>query len=79
MALLRLGPLPIVVEPAAPDGGRPLLPIPALVVENGAKTASRPTDAVASLWHRLPAQLRVVVRPLPGGLHHEYRLEEKAA
>jgi putative transposase len=29
--------------------------------------------------HRLPAHLRVVSRPILGGLHHEYRLEAKAA
>jgi putative transposase len=29
--------------------------------------------------HRLPAQLRVVSRPILGGLHHEYRLEAKAS
>jgi hypothetical protein len=29
--------------------------------------------------HRLPERLRVVVRPLLGGLYHDYRLEEQAA
>jgi putative transposase len=29
--------------------------------------------------HRLPAHLRVVVRPILGDLHHEYKLEEQAA
>jgi putative transposase len=29
--------------------------------------------------HRLPAHLHVVARPILGGLHHEYRLEAKAA
>jgi hypothetical protein len=29
--------------------------------------------------HRLPAHLYVVARPILGGLHHEYRLEAKAA
>ena len=29
--------------------------------------------------HRLPAHLRVVTRPILGGLHHEYGLEQKAA
>jgi transposase InsO family protein len=29
--------------------------------------------------HRLPAHLRVVSRPILGGLHHEYRLEAKAS
>jgi hypothetical protein len=29
--------------------------------------------------HRLPEHLRVVARPIPGGLHHEYRLEAQAA
>ena len=29
--------------------------------------------------HRLPAHFRVVTRPILGGLHHEYRLEEHVA
>jgi transposase InsO family protein len=29
--------------------------------------------------HRIPEHLRVVARPILGGLHYEYRLEEKAA
>jgi transposase InsO family protein len=29
--------------------------------------------------HRLPKHLQVVARPVLGGLHHEYWLEEKAA
>jgi hypothetical protein len=29
--------------------------------------------------HRLPEHLRVVTRPILGGLHHEYRLEAQAA
>jgi putative transposase len=30
-------------------------------------------------WHRLPAHLHVVARPILGGLHHEYWLEAKVA
>jgi len=29
--------------------------------------------------HRMPEHLRVVARPIFGGLHHEYGLEKKAA
>jgi putative transposase len=29
--------------------------------------------------HRLPAHVHVVARPILGGLHHEYRVEERAA
>jgi putative transposase len=29
--------------------------------------------------HRIPAYLQVAARPILGGLHHEYKLEEKAA
>jgi putative transposase len=29
--------------------------------------------------HRIPEHLRVVARPILGSLHHEYRLEERAA
>jgi hypothetical protein len=29
--------------------------------------------------HRLPEHLRVVVRPILGGMYHDYRLEEQAA
>jgi putative transposase len=30
-------------------------------------------------WHRLPAHLHVVARPILGGLHHEYGLEAQVA
>jgi hypothetical protein len=29
--------------------------------------------------HRLPPHVRVMARPILGGLHHEYQIEERAA
>jgi transposase InsO family protein len=46
--------------------GIPLPPLPLPVVQQTHR-------------HRLPPHLRVMARPLLGGLHHEYWLEEQAA
>jgi transposase InsO family protein len=37
-----------------------------------------PDRVVASTGHKLPGDHRVVVTPILGGLHHEYRLEAAA-
>jgi transposase InsO family protein len=37
-----------------------------------------PDRVVASTGHKLPGDHRVVVTPILGGLHHEYRLEPAA-
>jgi putative transposase len=35
--------------------------------------------ALQAHWQKIPPDLCVVARPILGGLHHEYRLEKKAA
>jgi hypothetical protein len=34
---------------------------------------------VAAFRHQLPSGYRVASTPVPGGLHHEYRLEKESA
>jgi hypothetical protein len=39
----------------------------------------RSRDRKQKLWHELPADCRIRIKDIVGGLQHEYWLEEKAA
>jgi transposase InsO family protein len=57
------------------NGGRPHMALGPGIPQ---PSASLPV-ALQAHRHRLPAHGRVVTRPILGGLHHEYRLEEHVA
>ena len=57
------------------NGGRPHMSLGPGIPQ---PSAALPV-ALQAHRHRLPAHCRVVTRPILGGLHHEYRLEEHVA
>jgi transposase InsO family protein len=57
------------------NGGRPHMALGPGIPQ---PSAALPV-ALQAHRHRLPAHCRVVTRPILGGLHHEYRLEEHVA